>query len=167
MMDMVARFADIPAPWAADTPVETAPNSVLHRSQSLTSAEWGQRLLARASSLEGVRLGGRGISSFAGVPLRYCRTDRRRGASGFVKGRIFAVVADDGAMCLRLSDEIASDLIDNGLCVGAGKLSVTWPIASSHQLEIFWRVLLHAYWDIAGTPPRHTRRMWSEWIINH
>lgn len=162
---MVARFADIPAPWAVDTPVETAPK--LHRSQSLTSAEWGQRLLARANSLEGVRLGGRGISSFAGTPLRYTHTGRRRGASGFVKGRIFAVVAADGAMCLRLADEIANDLADNGLCVQADKFSITWPVVAPHQLEISWRILLHAYWDIAGTPPRHARRMWSEWVINH
>ena len=162
---MVARFADIPAPWAADTLVETAPK--LHRSQSLASAEWGQRLLARANSLEGVRLGGRGISSFEGKSLRYHRTDRRRGAGGFVKGQIFAVIADDGAMCLRLSDEVRDDLIDNGLCVQVGKFSVTWPVASPHQLEIGWRILLHAYRDIAGTPPRHSRRLWSEWVINH
>lgn len=164
---MVARFTEMPAPWAVDTPA--APGS-LHPLAGCKTAPLipeGQLLRARASTLAGVRLGGRGIPSFEGMPLRLESLTPSNTGGGFLKGRIFAVIADDGSMCLRLPKTIADDLIDNGLCVRAGRNQLTWPTTTPHQLEVSWRILLHAYWAVAGTPPRHARRLWSEWVINH
>ena len=70
-------------------------------------------------------------------------------------------------MCLRLARDVADDLIDNGLCVQAGRNHLTWPVVSVHQLNVSWRILLHAYWTAVGMPSRHARRLWSEWVINH
>ncbi len=99
--------------------------------------------------------------------MRLAETAVACGNNGFLKGRIFAVVATDGSMCLRLPKDIGADLIDNGLCMQAGRNLLTWPVTTAHQFEVSWRILLHAYWNAAGSAERHARRLWSEWVINH
>ena len=80
---------------------------------------------------------------------------------------MFAVVGDDGALCLRLPETVVDDLVESGLGVRAGKNFLTWPVTDADQLETNWRILLHAYWQVTEFAPRKARRMWSEWVIRH
>ncbi len=163
---MVARFGDMSVPWIADESAAPGLRHPLAGSGTAHLIPEGQRLLARASTLANVRSGGRGIHGFAGTPLRLA-SFLREPRGGFIHGRMFAAIARDGSMCLRLNATVAEDLIENGLCMQAGRNQLTWPINTVHQLEVSWRILLHAYWDVSGTPPKHARRLWSEWVINH
>lgn len=131
------------------------------------NASFGQRLVERAETLGGVATGGSGVPGFAGNSLRLNGGDERCNDSCFIRGRVFAVVGDDGSLCLRLPRNIAEDLIDNALGVQAGKNILTWPPQSDYQLETQWRILKQAYWNATGVPERRTRRLWSEWVVNH
>ncbi len=128
---------------------------------------YGRLLINRASELTGVTAGGRGIPGFAGTDLRLDPSVRRYVTDCFLRKNSFAVVGDDGALCLRVPQHIAEDLVENGLAVSAGKNLLTWPIDFTHQLETNWRILLHAYWNVTGVPEKRTRRMWSEYVIQH
>jgi len=164
---MVVRIADLPTPWTA------IPAFALGIAQEYADPEarqllpMGPLLLARASSLAGITVGGRGIQGISGTPLHLTATECRNTHDCLISNRVLMVVDVDGSMCLRLPREIAEDLIDNGLCIRAGKNLLTWPPANEHQLEIAWRILLHAYWHATSTRPERMRRMWSEWVINH
>ena len=164
---MVVRLSDLPALWSTD-PL-AAPGMPLGMAGFTApgTAPRGQLLLDRASTLAGVRPGGRGIRGIEGVPLSLAASECRNARECFITDRVFALVDDDGSMCLRLPAEIADDLVENGLCMRAGKNLLTWPVSNDHQLEIAWRILLNAYWNATGTPPKRARRLWSEWVINH
>lgn len=130
-------------------------------------ASMGQRLLQRVVELERVGISNEGIPGIDGTPLYISDTTGSGNEECFIADSVFAVINQDGSICLRLPNTIAADLIENGLCVRAGKNLLTWPPESPHQLEVAWRILLHAYWNAAGTPARRSRRLWSEWVINH
>jgi hypothetical protein len=124
-------------------------------------------LVERAAGLAGVRVGERTHLLIDGVPL-HLEADRcQRNKDLFLRNRVFAVIGDDGSLCLRLPTAVRNDLLENGLCVPFGKSLLTWPVASAHQLEVAWRILLHTYWEVTDLPERHARRLWSEWVINH
>lgn len=162
---MVARFSELPVPWAG-CPDTTRGDAHLHATNA--PARLGLRglmLLERASSLEGVRLGGRGLPGISGSPLRLSRARCINQTDAFIRGRTFAVISDDGSVCLRLPQHLATDLIDNGLAVAQGKNILTLPVHNERQLEINWRILLHAYWHLIDPAARHGRRLWSEWVV--
>ena len=127
----------------------------------------GQLLLERASSLADVQPGGRGIHGIDGTPLHLAAQSCRNKRDAFIRDRVFVVIGDEGSMCLRLPDDLADDLVDNGLCIRLGKNLLTWPIANEYQLEVNWRILLHAYWNATSTTKKHARRMLSEFVIQH
>ena len=127
----------------------------------------GQVLLLRASELENVVTSAEGLPNISGTPLAIADAKKCADADCFITDSVFAVINHDGSICLRLPDSIASDLLENGLCLRAGKDLLTWVPETPHQLEIAWRILLHAYWNAAGTPTKRSRRLWSEWVINH
>jgi len=164
---MAVRFSELPAPWVLNTAHSARDRVVATDGRPARIGLRGQLLLERADSLAGVRIGGRGIPGVAGVPLSLDPKQCKRKTDLFLRDRVFALVADDGAVCLRLPTDIGDDLVENGLCVRAGKNLLTWPVENEHMLEIAWRILLHAYWEVTGTPARHARRLWSEWVINH
>ncbi len=164
---MVARFSELPAPRVGHVD-PTLGDAHLHTDNA--SARLGLRglmLLERASSLDGVRLGGRGIPGISGIPLYIEPAHCRNQSDTFIRGRAFAVICSDGSVCLRLPKDVADDLVRNGLCLKAGKNLLTWPVTSERQLEVTWRILLHAYWNVTGTPRKQARRLWSEWVIQN
>ena len=167
---MVARLSDFPANFNADMVPALSNTSQIG---SVTSAAKhklavrGQLLLERAGSLADVRAGEQGIPGFTGTSLHLQQHVCRSPKDSFIRDRVFAVIADDGSICLRLPEEIAEDLIENGLCMRAGKNLLTWPIENEYQLEVSWRILLQAYWKITGTSAKRARRMWSEYVIQH
>ena len=164
---MVARLSQLSALRTVDT--ATAPDSSLEHigSPPTQLALRGQLLLERASSLAGVQPGGRGITGIAGMPLHLAAHSCRNKRNAFIRDRVFAVISGDGSMCLRLPDDLADDLVDNGLCIRLGKNLLTWVIENEYQLEVNWRILLHAYWNVTSTSRKHTRWMLSEFVIQH
>lgn len=127
----------------------------------------GQVLLLRASELEHVVISAERIPDISGTPLVIADANKCGDADCFITNSVFAIVNHDGSICLRLPESIANDLLENGLCLRAGKNLLTWAPETPHQLEVAWRILLHAYWNAAGTPTKRSRRLWSEWVINH
>ncbi len=164
---MVARLSEMPAPWFADAPAAPDATHFAVGSGRGGLALRGQLLLERASALEGISARGRGIRNVGGVALRLDDAVCRNTDNCFIEGRVFAAIGGDGSVCLRLPESIADDLIDNGLCVRAGKNLLTWPATTAYQLEVNWRILLHAYWQVTGFSAKHARRMWSEYVIQH
>jgi len=161
---MVARLSENQTWRFADT---GAPRTE-GQSSSLQPAESvGQRLLQRAADLDNVGISRTNITGISGTPLHLVDTSACTNEDCFITGSVFAIVNQDGSICLRLPQGVATDLIENGLCLRAGKNLLTWPPEGAHQLEVAWRILQHAYWNAAGIPPRHARRLWSEWVINH
>lgn len=161
---MVARLSENYARWSADS------DSGLSDSKTRRlppAATMGRLLLLRASELENVAIGRDPVADISGVPLYLADTTGCSTEDCFISGSVFAVVDNDGSVCLRLPTTIANDLIENGLCLRAGRNLLTWPPENAHQLEVTWRILLHAYWNAAGTPAKRSRRLWSEWVINH
>lgn len=161
---MVARLSENYARLAADSGAGLPEAKVSRR---LPAASMGRLLLMRVGELENVAIGRDALADISGVPLYLEDSTGCTGEDCFVSGSVFAVVDNDGSICLRLPEAIANDLIENGLCLRAGKNLLTWPPENAHQLEVAWRILLHAYWNAAGTPTRRSRRLWSEWVINH
>lgn len=164
---MVARLSELPALWVG-CPETTLGDAHLHTDTA--PARLGLRglmLLERASSLDGVRLGGRGIPGFRGVPLTLDPARCRNQDGTFIRNRCFAVIGTDGSVCLRLPKHLADDLVDNGLGIVCGKNILTWPVTGAQQLEVNWRILLHAYWNITDLSAKRARRMWSEWVVRH
>lgn len=165
---MVARISELPAPWLAGALI--APDWSTEKSRYVPARvekTFGELLTERASDLAGVAAGGRGISGFSGVPLRMEEEYRRHLNNFFLRGSVFAVIADDGAMCLRVPDPIAEDLIDNGLAIRAGKHLLTWPVQSYDGLNTNWNILLTLYGHISGAFDKRSRRMWSEWVTQY
>jgi hypothetical protein len=158
---MVARLSETYAHRQQDSA------AVFPESKTAHTVSMGQRLLQRVYDLGNIGIARENVPGISGTPLYLvdplnCSTD-----DCFVTGSVFAVVAQDGSICLRLPNTIANDLIENGLCLRAGKNLLTWPPESPHQLEVAWRILLHAYWNASGIPAKRSRRLWSEWVINH
>ena len=164
---MVARFSEMPVPWPAEAAVAPSGTSTVAGSAPAGLALRGQLLLERASTLADVSAGGRGIPGFDGLPLHIAGYACQNHSDSFIRDRIFAVIGGDGSMCLRLPGEIADDLVDNGLCIPAGKNLLTWPVENAYQLEVSWRILLHAYWNVTSLSTKHARRTWSEFVIQH
>jgi len=164
---MVARLSEMPNIWAAESAVAKGSKNQLAGIHAPRLALRGQLLLERATSLADVSVGGRGIPGFAGVPLHVAENACRHTADSLLRDRVFAAIANDGSICMRLPEEIGDDLVENGLCVRAGKNLLTWPVGNDHQLEVSWRILLHAYWNVTGVAPKHARRLWSEFVIQH
>ena len=163
---MVARLAELPAPWLAD--IKVAPGDQGRSGIAPCSTPVpGLLLRERASELEGVTAGGFGISGVEGVALRIDPALCNGQSDCFLRDRVFAVVGNDGDLYLKLPKVIADDLVENGLAVYMGKYVLTWPVENAYQLEVSWRILLHAYWYATGTPEKRTRRMWSEYVIQH
>lgn len=161
---MVARLSENYARRAADAGTGLAEARVSH---APLAASMGRLLLLRAGELENVAIGRDSIDAISGVPLCLADSTGCSTEDVFVSGSVFAVVDQDGSICLRLPNVIANDLVENGLCLRAGKNLLTWPPENPHQLEVAWRILLHAYWNAAGIPIKRSRRLWSEWVINH
>jgi len=164
---MVARLSEMPALWAVESAFAPGSSHLRASHNAHRPALRGRLLLERASSLADIQLGGRSIPGMEGTPLRIADAACRNNADAFIRDRVFAVIHNDGSMCLRLPRDIADDLVDNGLCLRAGKNLLTWPVENTRQMEISWRTLLHAYWYVTDTPPRRARRLWSEWVIQH
>jgi len=164
---MVARLSEFSAPWADNF----APDLDSSRGNVGTLlpplALRGRLLLERASTLTGVQAGGRNIPGIAGTPLHLVGEECRKSRNTFMRDRVFAAIGDDGSMCLRLPEDLADDLVENGLCVRLGKNLLTWKIENEYQLEVNWRILLHAYWNVTGPSPKQARRLLSEWVIQH
>ena len=110
---------------------------------------------------------GSGIAGFDGVPLHLAPGACTNLENVFLRDRIFAAVGNDGSLCLRLPTDIAVELVDNGLCLTAGKNLLTWPVENAYQLEVNWRILLLTYWHATGTSGKRARRLWSEFAIKH
>ncbi len=164
---MVARLSEMTTPWAVDFAAAGDGLSFAAPQKTARIALRGQLLLERAAALKGVRIGGRGVPGFDGVPLHLAPDECRNLENVFLRDRVFAAIGNDGSMCLRLPGDIAVELIDNGLCVTAGKNLLTWPVESAYQLEVNWRILLLTYWQATGTSGKRARRLWSEFAINH
>jgi len=161
---MVARLSENYARWSADSGPDLAEAK---NWRAPPAASIGRLLLMRAGELENVAIGREAITDISGTPLYLQDPSGCSTEDCFITGSVFAIVANDGSICLRLPNAIANDLIENGLCLRAGKNLLTWPPENAHQLEVAWRILLHAYWNAAGTPTKRSRRLWSEWVINH
>lgn len=165
---MVARLSELPAPWLAGALI--APDWSTEKSRSVPARvekTFGELLTERASDLAGVAAGGRGISGFSAVPLRMEEEYRRHLNNFFLRGSVFAVIADDGAICIRVPHLIAEDLVDNGLAIRAGKHLLTWPVQSNDGLNTSWNILLTLYGHISGVFDKRSRRMWSEWVTRY
>lgn len=160
---MVARLTDLHAPRLPDPAPTSGSRSAPEHPVRLGLR--GQLLLERATALKGVRAGGRCLATFPGVPLRIEDELCHSRPDSFIRDRMFAVIADDGSLCVRLPEPIAEDLIENGLCLRSGKLLLTWPIENTNQFELAWQILLHTYWRATGTPEKRYRRMWSEFAV--
>ncbi len=161
---MVARLSENYARRSADSGTGLAAAKVW---RTPSAASMGQLLLMRAGELENVTVGRDTVAAIDGIPLHLEDTTGCSTEDCFIAAAVFAVVDNDGSICLRLPQTIANDLLENGLCLRAGKNLLTWPPENAHQLEVAWRILLHAYWNAAGTPAKRSRRLWSEWVINH
>ena len=164
---MVARLSEMPDIWTAESAVAQGSKNQFAGIHAPRLALRGQLLLERATALADVSAGGRSIPGFAGIPLHIAKSACRRTGDSFLRDHVFAAIADDGSICMRLPQEIGDDLVENGLCVRAGKNLLTWPVTNDHQLEVSWRILLHAYWNVTGVSPKHARRLWSEFVIQH
>jgi len=127
----------------------------------------GRVLVLRASELENIAISPEGVPGISGTPLIVADSSKCRDGDCFINDSVFAIVNQDGSICLRLPTAIANDLLENGLCLRAGRNLLTWAPETPHQLEVAWRILLHAYWNASGTPTKRSRRLWSEWVINH
>lgn len=161
---MVARLSEGPLWWAA----EAAALATSRRDEAaLAGDEFRNLLLKRAASLAGVRVGERPLPTLSGAPLHLDAQFCRNREQCFIHANAFAVIDPQGALVLRVPPQIADDLIENGLGVQLGRNVLTWPPATAHQFETTWRILLHAYWDATGTPPKARRRLWSEWVVRH
>jgi hypothetical protein len=156
-LSMVARLSENYARRASAS-------GTLHASSSMSM---GRVLVLRASELENIAISTEGVPGISGTPLAIADVSKCRDSDCFITDSVFAVVNQDGSICLRLPTAIASDLLENGLCLRAGKNLLTWAPETPHQLEVAWRILLHAYWNATGTPTKRSRRLWSEWVINH
>ena len=161
---MVARLSENYARQSAGSGTGLADVGIAHDSYT---PSMGQVLLLRASELENVAISTERVPDISGTPLVIAAANKYADADCFITDSVFAVVNHDGSICLRLPNSIASDLLENGLCLRAGKNLLTWVPETPHQLEVAWRILLHAYWNAAGTPTKRSRRLWSEWVINH
>jgi hypothetical protein len=164
---MVARLSEMPAPWALDFAAAPANEYPFAGPNVRRLALRGQLLLERAASLANVRVGNRPIPGFDGMPLHLEAGACSNLENVFLRDRVFATVSDDGSLCLRLPTDISAELIDNGLCLPAGKNLLTWPVEGSYQLEVNWRILLLTYWHATGTSGKRARRLWSEFAIKH
>ena len=161
---MVARLSEDYAHLAAEAGIGLAKARV---SRAPRAASMGALLLRRATELYNVAISPAGIAEISGTPLLLADTTNCSTENCFITGAVFAVVNPDGSICLRLPEAIANDLVENGLCLRAGRNLLTWPPENPHQLEVAWRILLHAYWNVSGIPSKRSRRLWSEWVINH
>lgn len=161
---MVARLSENYARRSASSGTGLADVGISHDSYA---PSMGQVLLLRASELDSVAIGAEGVPGISGSALVIADENRCKDADCFIADSVFAVVNDDGSICLRLPNTIANDLLENGLCLRAGRNLLTWAPETQHQLEVAWRILVHAYWNATGTPTKRSRRLWSEWVINH
>jgi hypothetical protein len=164
---MVARLSEMPAPWALEFATAPANDRQFAAPSAPRLAMRGQLLLERATSMADVRIGNRVIPDFGGVPLHLEASACTNTENVFLRDRVFATVSNDGSLCLRLPADISAELIDNGLCVAAGKNLLTWQVESAYQLEVNWRILLLTYWHATGTSGKRARRLWSEFAIKH
>ena len=165
---MVARLSELPAPWLFDAWIAPDLSTTSSRSVSARAEKtFGEILAERASDLVGVTAGGRGISGFSGVSLRMEEEYRRHFKHFFLRGGVFAVIADDGAMCIRTPRAVADDLVDNGFAIRGGKNLLTWPVQSDDGLNTSWNILLTLYGHISGAFDKRSRRMWSEWVTRY
>ena len=161
---MVARLSEDYAHLEAEAGMGLAKAT---GSRARREASMGELLLRRATELDNVAASPVAIPEISGTPLLLADTDNCSTENCFISGAVFAVVSQDGSICLRLPDAIGNDLVENGLCLRAGRNLLTWPPENPHQLEVAWRILLHAYWNASGIPSKRSRRLWSEWVINH
>lgn len=161
---MVARLSENHAHLGAEAGIRLAEAQGSH---ALREASMGELLLRRATELENVAISPERILEISGTPLSIAGGGDCNSDNCFISGDVFAVISHDGSICLRLPDAIGNDLVENGLCLRAGRNLLTWPPENSQQLEVAWRILLHAYWNASGTPSKRSRRLWSEWVINH
>jgi hypothetical protein len=154
---MVAKFSETPVPRPADAGKVRghAPADLALR---------GQLILEKASTLEHVTAAEHGLAHFEGVALRIAADACHNRANYFLRDQIFAVIAGDGTVCLRVPDQIAEDLVENGLCTWNGKNLLTKPVTNAWQLKVNWRILLHAYRNITSRSPEQVRRMWSDFV---
>jgi len=161
---MVARYSDMPASRAEDTTAAAGP---AHPGAGLCAdslALRGMLLLERATRLDGVRSGRRGSLPMPGIPLYIDAGLCRRQKDLFVRHRVFAVISDDGSLCLRLPQHVAADLAANGLVMRRGDNVVTGPIGSARELELAARLLQLTHQAITQPPTEPARRLWSEWV---
>ena len=95
---MVVRLSDLPALWSTEPLAAPGMPLGLAGFTAPGMAPRGQMLLDRASTLAGVRPGGRGIRGIEGVPLSLAASECRNARECFITDRVFALVDDDGSM---------------------------------------------------------------------
>ncbi len=163
---MVASLIDVLTPLGAMAPA--APDMLTRVGSTAPHLpDMGTLLCSRASSLSGVRLGGVGIPSMRGTPVRFLEPTLGNTEYCFMRKRIFALIAADGSLFLRAPAVTADDLVENGLCIRAGKNLHTWTPRNQYQFEVVWRILLQAYWSVSAISADRPYRLWSEWAAIH
>jgi hypothetical protein len=165
-METTATF--LPAPLDADAwPAHGPGLSEGCSNHAPRLSTYGQQLIGRVTQLAGVRLGGQGYRGMKGTPICVDPSAVRCSEFGFLHKRIFAVVRDSGAMCLRLPETCAEDLIENGMAIRQGKDVLCNAPISDYQLEFSWQLLLHAYWLVTQADHSHQYTILTEHIIRH
>ena len=161
---MVAKFSETPVlgPTPAGAARASADKAVGPALAGLPLR--GQLLLEKANTLEQIATVSHGLRGLEGVALRVAAEACTTRENYFIRDRIFAVIRGDGSVCLRVPEEIATDLIENGLCFRSGKNLLTRPVANAWHLKVNGRILLQAYRNITSPSPAEVRRMWSDFV---